>query len=196
MTSIREQITSQIKDELVAGNFEAGVPLRETVLAKRFGVSRGPVRDAFLQLSQEGFLTYQANRGVTVRHPPAEADRGFIASLRCQIELHVLTKGFHKLSEELLEPVHESLQAIESASLTGEVAEFARADINFHESVMIAGGGEEYLQVWRQLCAKMLLAYTRLESFGEAYLEHAEIYEALKARDQEKAIAAIKRNVT
>ena len=53
MASIREQITGKIRDELVAGNFEAGLPLRETEMAKRFGVNRGPVRDAFLQLSQE-----------------------------------------------------------------------------------------------------------------------------------------------
>jgi len=98
MASIREEITGKIRDELVAGNFEAGLPLRETQMAKRFGVSRGPVRDAFLQLSQEGFLAYHSNRGVTVRHPPALEDRSFVASLRSQIERYIVHKGLGDLT--------------------------------------------------------------------------------------------------
>ena len=73
--TIREQVTNQIRDEVVAGKLPAGQPLREGHLAERFGVSRGPIRDAFLQLSQEGFLVYQANRGVTVRKPPEQGHR-------------------------------------------------------------------------------------------------------------------------
>ena len=57
--TIREQVTNQIRDEVVAGNLPAGHPLREGELAERFGVSRGPIRDAFLQLSQEGFELLQ-----------------------------------------------------------------------------------------------------------------------------------------
>ncbi len=100
--TIREQVTSQIRDELVSGNFPAGATLRESELAERFGVSRGPIRDAFLQLSHEGFLAYQANRGVTVRHPPDPADREFITSLRKQVETHVIRKGLVRLSDESL----------------------------------------------------------------------------------------------
>ncbi len=42
-------------------------PVRAQPLAERFGVSRGSVRDALLQLSQEGVLVYSPNRGVRVR---------------------------------------------------------------------------------------------------------------------------------
>ena len=38
-----------VSNEVVAGNLPAGRPLREGELAERFGVSRGPIRDAFLQ---------------------------------------------------------------------------------------------------------------------------------------------------
>jgi len=182
MASIREQITGKIRDELVAGNFEAGLPLRETQMAKRFGVSRGPVRDAFLQLSQEGFLAYHSNRGVTVRHPPALEDRSFVASLRAQIELYIVHKGFEK--------------GLKQACSDKDVIEVAKADMEFHRSILQECGGDDFIQTWRQLCARMLLTYSRLKSFDEAYAEHEEIFELIKKQDLDNALAALERNIT
>lgn len=196
MASIREQITGKIRDELVAGNFEAGLPLRETQMAKRFGVSRGPVRDAFLQLSQEGFLAYHSNRGVTVRHPPALEDRSFVASLRAQIELYIVHKGFEKLTPESHKQIAVALAGLKQACSDKDVIEVAKADMEFHRSILQECGGDDFLQTWRQLCARMLLTYSRLKSFDEAYAEHEEIFELIKKQDLDNALAALERNIT
>lgn len=196
MTSIREEITGKIRDELVAGKFQAGLALREADLAERFGVSRGPIRDAFLQLSQEGFLAYQVNKGVTVRHPLIGEDREFIASIRVQIELYVVGKGFDDLNEDGLAKVEASLKELELACETGEVAAIAKADMAFHETLLIACGGEDHVHYWRQICSRMLLAYTRLGSYKALYQEHVKIYKALKSKMKDSALAAINSNVT
>ena len=163
--TIREQVTSQIRDDLVAGNFPAGSTLRETEFAERFGVSRGPIRDALLQLSQEGFLAYQANRGVTVRHPPDPDDREFITSLRKQFETHVIKKGIAKLSEDSITKIEAALDNLKSACDSGDVAAIASCDMAFHESVLVGCGGEDLVPAWRQLCSRMLLTYTRLNDY-------------------------------
>jgi len=137
MASIREEITGKIRDELVAGNFEAGLPLRETQMAKRFGVSRGPVRDAFLQLSQEGFLAYHSNRGVTVRHPPALEDRSFVASLRSQIERYIVHKGLGDLTPEGLGQISVALAGLKVACAAKDVIEVAKADMEFHRPTRV-----------------------------------------------------------
>jgi len=196
MTSIREEITEKIRDELVAGNFQAGLALRETELAERFGVSRGPIRDAFLQLSQEGFLAYQVNKGVTVRYPLVGEDRDFIASIRVQIELYVVGKGFDGLNDEGLSLISDSLKVLELACETEEVAVIAKADMAFHEALLIACGGEDHVHYWRQVCSRMLLAYTRLETYKALLQEHVDIYNALKAGKKDEALAAINTNVT
>ena len=196
MANIREEITSKIRDELVAGNFEAGHPLRETALAKRFGVSRGPIRDAFLQLSQEGFLAYQANRGVTVRHPPAEEDRDFVASLRAQIEQYVVAKACQSLTPKQFLQIETVLLSLKKSCESKDVVEVAKADMAFHQVIILECGGEDHIQIWRPLCTKMLLTYSRLNSFDEVYREHAEIFEALQSRNQEKVMELIERNIT
>jgi DNA-binding GntR family transcriptional regulator len=196
MASIREEITGKIRDELVAGNFEAGRPLRETQMAKRFGVSRGPIRDAFLQLSQEGFLAYHSNRGVTVRHPPALEDREFVASIRSQIELHVVEKGFADLTAENHARIAVALESLRVDCAAEDVIEVAKADMEFHRTILHECGGEDHIQTWRQLCARMLLTYSRLKSFDEAYREHEEIFEAIKNRDLETTLKKLKKNIT
>ena len=196
MTSIREEITEKIRDELVAGKFQAGLALREAELAERFGVSRGPIRDAFLQLSQEGFLAYQVNKGVTVRQPLIGEDREFIASIRVQIELYVVGKGFDDLDEKSLERLSDSLKQLERACESGEVAVIAKADMAFHETLLVACGGEDHVHYWRQVCSRMLLTYTRLGSYKALYQEHVNIYKALKSKMKDVALAAINSNVT
>ncbi len=193
--TIREQITNQIRDKLVSGTFPSGSMLRETELASELGVSRGPIRDAFIQLSYEGFLSYQANRGVTVRSPPDPADREFITSVRQQIEIYVIEKGIESLQNEDIERVQNALQSLKQACDAGDSALLARHDIAFHQSIMVACGGEDFVAAWRQLCARMLLTYTRLGNYDQAYREHEDIFKALKSKDKRATIAAIKSNI-
>jgi DNA-binding GntR family transcriptional regulator len=193
--TIREKITSQIRDELVAGNFPAGSTLRESELAERFGVSRGPIRDAFLQLSNEGFLAYQANRGVTVRHPPDPQDREFITSLRIQLETHVIRKGIAKLSDESIKQIELALKSLKAACDSGDVATIARCDMAFHQTILVGCGGEDLVPAWKQLCSRMLLTYTRLGDYQQAYREHVRIFEAVRLKKKLATVAAIKANV-
>jgi DNA-binding GntR family transcriptional regulator len=194
--TIREQVTDQIRDDVVAGNFPTGKPLRESELAERFGVSRGPIRDAFLQLSQEGFLAYQANRGVTVRQAPDAANRGFIVSLRQQIECYVIRRGLNQLDDQGVAKIEAALRDLKLACAGDDVAAVAHADMAFHEAVLLACGGEDFLAVWKLLCSQMLLTYTRLDNYEQVYDEHVEILEALKARKKQVLVATIKANIS
>ena len=193
--TIREQVTDQIRDDVVSGKFPAGQALRESELAERFGVSRGPVRDAFLQLSQEGFLAYQANRGVTVRNPPDSEDHEFLVSLRQQIECHVIKRGLEKINEADWKQLEKALVELESACQTEAVVKVAKADMKFHEEILEACGGTEFLPLWKKLCSQMLLGYSRLENYAEIHAEHASILEALKSGRTNAVTTAIIANI-
>lgn len=193
--TIREQVTDRLREEVLAGKYQAGQPLREAEVARRFGVSRGPVRDAFLQLSQEGLLTYQANRGVTVRQPPLPEHQRLIVSLRRQIECYCIRYGLERVTDEDLQLIAQALKDLKLACWSEDVARVARCDLQFHEAVLAACGGSQFLPIWRGLCSQMLLAYSRLATFDQVYEEHARIMDALVRRSKPDAIAALRANI-
>lgn len=83
---VREQITDFLRHEILTGKFEEGEPLREAGLAARFNVSRGPIRDALLQLTKEGLLEARRNCGARVGRVWDEDVRPVMANLRIEIE--------------------------------------------------------------------------------------------------------------
>ncbi len=59
-------VTERLRDSIIKRELEAGQQLSEVELAKSYGVSRGPVREALQRLIQEGLLISQPHRGVFV----------------------------------------------------------------------------------------------------------------------------------
>lgn len=193
--TIREQVTCQIRDEVIAGSLAAGAVLRETDLASRFGISRGPIRDAFLQLSSEGYLAYQPNRGVTVRDAPDQSDREFIAELRRQIEVYFITKELSTLSDESMQGIEAALGELSNACQSGELTAIKRCDLDFHEAILMACGGESLLPAWKQLCSRMVIAYGRLANIDLVLTEHTEVFEHLRSKDVAAVTTALQQNI-
>ena len=54
--TIREQIADRIRADVLSGRLSEGTSLREQTLARQYGVSRAPVRDALLQVSERLLL--------------------------------------------------------------------------------------------------------------------------------------------
>ena len=79
-------IVDRLREEIVLGKFSEGEPLRETPLAKRFDVSRGPIRDAILQLVSEGLVEDRPNRGARVGRVWDESTRPAMVKVRQDIE--------------------------------------------------------------------------------------------------------------
>jgi DNA-binding GntR family transcriptional regulator len=64
--TLNEQIASRIGDRILSGTLAPGAWLREQDLAAEFGVSRGPIRDAFQLLQREGLVQVHPRRGAQV----------------------------------------------------------------------------------------------------------------------------------
>ena len=61
-----DSVTDTLRDLILSGAFGIGVPLKQEVLAKRFGVSRIPVREALKRLEAEGLVDHTPHQGSVV----------------------------------------------------------------------------------------------------------------------------------
>ena len=63
---LHEQALEHIREALITGDYLPGDRLRESDIAEQMGISRGPIREAFRQLEQEGLIVSQPHRGTYV----------------------------------------------------------------------------------------------------------------------------------
>lgn len=61
------QLTRILRELIIGNRLKAGVRLSEADISQRFGVSRQPMRESFIKLSEEGLLEVRHQRGTFVR---------------------------------------------------------------------------------------------------------------------------------
>ncbi len=95
-----DTIADTLREEIIRGKFEVSQGLRQDSIAKRFGVSTIPVREALLQLSSEGIVEFFPNRGAYVTELSA-VELLEIYTLRELLEIYALEQAFPHMTEEV-----------------------------------------------------------------------------------------------
>ena len=194
IVSTRELICDTLRAEVLAGEWKDDQPVREHSLSERFGVSRGPVRDALLQLSQEGVLVYRPNKGVRVSSPPSDAEFRLYAKLRKEIEGHCLDVCMDQLTKEDDRNLTNLLAILEDSCRRADLSAITEIDLAMHR-YWVSRASKELESVWLNITVRMLIAYTLLEDYMEVYQEHAAIVEAIGRRDLKAAKRAVNENI-
>jgi len=199
-----EKVYEAVRDQIVTCELAPGAPLPVVELARQFGVSLTPVRDALNRLAAEGLVEDVARKGYFV----ARLDPDQIADLldaRRLIELAAMEQGIETVEPGQLEEM-ERLMA-QMASLFDEegrcrdYAEFSRLDSQFHLLVVGMARNRHLLKVYRGLSVHLHIFRTNLAAQGgyrrrlASVQEHRAILEALRSRDLASAKAALTAHV-
>jgi DNA-binding GntR family transcriptional regulator len=80
--SLADDVVDRLRDAIFHGSFKPGEALREEQLAAMLDVSRGPVREALVQLEREGLVLVRRHRGATVARL-SRSDLEDVYSLQC-----------------------------------------------------------------------------------------------------------------
>jgi DNA-binding GntR family transcriptional regulator len=193
--TIREQIAERIRADVISGRLAEGTSLREQALAKQYGVSRAPIRDALLQLTQEGLLVAKPNCGVRVGSPSDEEIQPLVVELRRKIEVFALRKVFSRLTNADINRLDDTVQQLKTACEIEDLAEVVRHDMALHRYILEATGNMDLLAMWLPIVSRMFLHYSRHGNIMESYREHAAIVDAIRKKDRKAALAALTANI-
>lgn len=191
-----ESIADELRDEILDGRLPAGSRLVETDLADRFGVSRGPVRDALRELAREGLAVDLPRRGTFVSSL-TEADLEEVYVIRRAIEEAAVRLAIAKADEADIAAMFEVLAEVEAAYGRDDLAAAWEADMAFHRSYCRLSGNGRLLEVFDHLAAQtVLLMRTALEARASLAWTppvelHREIAAGIAARDVAAALQAV-----
>ncbi|MDA5555151.1 GntR family transcriptional regulator [Shimia sp. MMG029] len=178
-------------NEIRDGHLSPGDRLRETELAKRFNISRTPVREAIRLLEADGLVTHLPRVGATIRRLDY-SEVMELYEMRVVLECTAARMAARAASDvEIAE-----LSAIsEMLAQVGEGTEASRLNRQFHLALLNAAKNRFLTKSMFNLQKAMLiLGRTTLadpERYQNAILEHQAILEALTRRDGEAAETAM-----
>ena len=193
--TLPEQIAARLQQDILAGQLQPGDPLREVDLSERFGVSRGPVREAFRQLTQQGLLVLEPNKGVRVAQNPSVEVRPLVVQLRRTIEIFVLESIFDRITADDIAVWDEILDDIKSACESNDLNALTDHDLRFHQAIVKSHDDRDLFTLWQPIAMRMMMQYNRLDDLMESYREHKRILDAIRSGDQTAAIEALSTNI-
>lgn len=156
--NLAAEIVAQLRDDIINGVFEPGEPLAEPVLAKRFGVSRAPVREAMISLERAGLVQFQKTGRTRVR-TLAEQDVAEILEARIALESMGARLAAAHWTEEDSQWIRNSIATQEA---TTNATDFSRLDIAMHEYIMKRGGNERLVKLWQYVRWQFEMALTHI----------------------------------
>lgn len=176
-------IAEQLREDIAAGRYPDGAALRQDELARRFGVSKIPVREALQQLRSEGLVATHHNRGsVVVAASVAEVAE--VYAMREALELLALQSALPRLSEADLLRAEGALLEIDSVT---EPSEWPRLNWEFHAALYRPAQMDLLLRTLETLhhsVARYLLIYLAEPANQRAsQAEHRALLDACRRRD-------------
>jgi DNA-binding GntR family transcriptional regulator len=188
----REQIKEVLLERILHGVYEPGERIVETRVAREFGVSQGPVREALRELESLRLVVSEPFVGVRVRAITPE-ELGEIYPVRSGLEEVAARTAAPRLAGDVRALEHE-LDEMRRIAPTGDVHEFMLHDVQFHRLIVEGSGNRTLTELWTSLHveARTMITYTRYGDLHAIAESHVPILEALRAADAERTSAALR----
>ena len=199
MAGQTEQILNAVLEDIEAGRMKPGDVLEEAPLMTAHGVSRTPVREAFIQLETAGLIRRLPRKGAILFKPTLEE---FLAIIEVHAKLEGQAAGLaaRRISPQQAQKLEQVVHACEAHARDNgdsDPAGYYQLNLRFHEAVA-QGACNPFLVEMVRTNARKLMAYYRAryrypESIATSAREHREIATLIvdrKCDDAEAAMAA------
>lgn len=193
-----QQIYAYLRTAIVRLKFVPGMDLDRAELARYFGVSVTPVRDALLKLEEDELVDIFPQHGTRVRVVDLESARN-AHFLRLTLELEIARTLAQRQDPTLVQELLGIVEQQRACIGRGDLDAFAQADQAFHERLYAAAQAE---QLWRLMRGKSgnmdrlrrlhLLESGKAESVVQ---EHADIAAAIARGDPALAEASVRKHL-
>ncbi len=196
---LADEVADAIRDAIFGGRIDLGQRLVEEDLAAGLNVSRGPVREALVTLSQEGLVHMERHRGATVAQ----------LGLDAVYEIYSLRTALERLAAESLCRNATPADFKHLAELLGQFDKLPRPltrsavaslDVAFHDGVYQAAHNDRLYQAWLALRSQIFLYLVHRGAlradFADSWLkDHEDYLEVLMRRKRVLAVKVVEAHI-
>jgi DNA-binding GntR family transcriptional regulator len=197
--NLREEITQTLRAAVISGELRPGVVYSAPSLAAQFGVSATPVREAMLDLANEGLVDVVRNKGFRVTEL-SEKDLDDLSELRALIEVPTVRRlASTGVPADVLAALRPLAAEIEAAAARGDLIAHVTADMEFHLRLLALSGNQHLVDTVRSLRARSRIYGLRRLADRDALVpsahEHAELLDLLADGDADGVTALMRRHI-
>jgi DNA-binding GntR family transcriptional regulator len=179
-------VYERLRRAILDGRMPAGSPLREAHIAKEFGISRSPLREALHRLEEEGLAAKIPYRGTYV----AQVSKNTIAEIarvRMLVEPYVAEQALPALRGEQRLTLLETVDALRRAARSGDPVATIDAHLSFHGLFYQHCGNELLGNLWLGWQSKLQLFFiadhSAFDNPDEVFAVHGDFIDAVLNED-------------
>ena len=193
-----EEVRLRLEREIFSGALLPGARLDESGLARRFGVSRTPVREALVQLAAAGLIEMRPRQGAVVA---AITVQQLLQMFEVMAEMEALCARLaaRRMGPAERQSLERAYKACVDLARRRDAERYYEANRIFHE-VVYAGTRNAYLEETTRALRNRLSSYRRFQlhqagRVASSLAEHEAVVKAILAGDGEAAAAAMRAHV-
>ncbi|HEV7479345.1 MAG TPA: GntR family transcriptional regulator, partial [Roseiarcus sp.] len=185
--SLTREAFERISEAIVSGALEFGEPLSETQIAKALGMSKAPVRAAFMELRDKGMVNIVPQSGTYVLSL-TEEDVRMLSSFRALLEDEAVRVANKRNGPRLWVRLDEAIARMRRAVAIKDWDAYRKSDSAFHHAFLEESENRYLLNAYHLGAPALEALRVRLQSglnnFRErSFNEHIEIARLLRARE-------------
>lgn len=192
-----EYVLERLRQDIRSGEVNPGQPLRQAELAKRYGVSPTPVREALRILEAEGAISYSPHKGATVAElSPRRIED--LYRLRATVESLATRLAVERLEDGVIDEVRRIHERIEDGLDSLDGKDLSRLNREMHFAIYHRGSplvAEHVTSLWRFLPPEVTL-WSDPQIAAQLVDQHAQVLQALTDRDADRAAAVMAEHIT
>lgn len=196
--SLKELALEYLRENIVNGSLEMGQMLSERGISEELGVSKSPVREALAQLSDEGLVIIEPQKGVWV-FTLSEAEVAQICDFRQAIEFAAFELAMERNAKALADEMDSVVADMAKAQKKGDMKRYLALDTEFHQLIFKHSDNDYLAASYTRYVGKIAALRTHLSALPRhtelSFEEHTKLANAVRECNSARVRQLLKEHI-
>jgi DNA-binding GntR family transcriptional regulator len=194
--TLREQIYKKLRHRIISGQISPGEVISTATLARSFGVSLIPLREALWQLESQNVIVCEANKSMRVNQLTCKEMEDALR-IRLLLESLAAENSCERRSDSAIREAKRALQAMRAS--TQRPKTYLMKNTQFHFAIYSCADSPLLLEIidslWARIGPYVFIHAAKAKDLPQTIKYHEDMFEAFANKDKDKLIKALRQDL-